>query len=396
MNEPAAVLHPKNEFRILSGHNWIFSNEISRLEPKGILPEPGAVIQVKSARGVLLGSGFYHPNALIAVRMMTRGEVPFSPALISERIVKAAARREKLLPGITLRRLVFSDSDDLSGLIIDQFGQAASVQIHSAGMEKYLSYIEKGLRAAGIQAAWLRNDTSLRQLEGLSAEGKPELYNDAGKHIFEVTENGLIYEIDPAEGQKTGFYIDQRENRAAFAGLIKPGDRVMDAFCNEGGFALMAARAGAKVMAVDISKPALERASKNAERNGLAGRIEWRAEDVVKWLPTLPESELFDLINLDPPNFAHNRKSVPVAMHAYMKLHEAAIKRLKPGGILATSSCSHHVNEEKFFESVEKAMFRTGSRLNLVYRGAQPADHPVRVGMPETAYLKCFFFEKIA
>jgi 23S rRNA (cytosine1962-C5)-methyltransferase len=394
MSTPIVHLHPKQDYRLNGGHNWVFSNEVARIEPASTVAA-GTVVKVMSSRGVVMGYGLFHPNALIAVRMYTRGETPFTPEIIRKRIAEAAARRERTLPGVNLRRLVYSDSDDLSGLIIDQFGDAVSVQIHSAGLEAYLEEIIAGLRAIGVKAAWVRNDTHLRQLEGLQTEGKTLLFNDTGAATFSVQEHGITYEINPEEGQKTGFYIDQRENRLAFERLIRKGDRVMDAFCNEGGFALVAARAGASVTAVDISASVLSRARTNATRNGLTEKITFECADVMKWLPAQPAEAIWDVINLDPPNFAHSRKSLPVAMHAYQKIHEAALKRLKPGGFMVTSSCSHHVSEEAFLESVQKAAFRTGTRLNLIYRGTQPADHPVRVGMPETFYLKCFFFEKL-
>jgi 23S rRNA (cytosine1962-C5)-methyltransferase len=392
---PFVQLHPKQDYRLNGGHNWVFSNEIAKTEPPEPIPA-GTVVTVQSSRGIVLGQGLYHPNALIAVRLYTRGSDVFSPEVITKRILAAAERRNRLLPGVALRRLVYSDSDDLSGLIIDQFGEAASVQIHSAGLELYTGAIVSALKQIGIKAAWMRNDTHLRQLEGLESSGKQVLFNDSGKTTFEVQEHGLTYEINPEEGQKTGFYIDQRENRRAFAELVKSGNLVMDAFCNEGGFALMAARNGATVTAADISAQVLGRAKNNAQRNGLAEKIQFECVDVMKWLPSLSSEPVWDVINLDPPNFAHNRKAIPVAMHAYQKLHEGALRRLKTGGYMITSCCSHHVDEAMFMETVQKAAFRTGSRLNLVYRGWQPPDHAVRVGMPETFYLKCFFFEKLA
>jgi len=378
-------LHPKRERRLTAGHQWIFSNEIAEI--KGT-PQAGDVVQVRRTDGHHLGYAYYHPHSLIAGRLLTRERIVPDAAFYAGRIRTAIALRSRRYPDAQAVRLVHSESDGLPGVVIDRFGTAVVIQIVSAGAECHLDWILDAIREqVAPETIVLRNDNALRTLEGLPLEVKT-VYGDATTAAF--AENGLTYEIDLVGGQKTGFYVDQRENRAEFGRFVRPGDRVLDAFCNEGGFALHAARAGAaEVVAVDSSAPALERAKANAIRNGVAG-IRFEAHDVMEWLPALSTEGGYDVINLDPPSFAKNKKMAGAALKGYRKLHEAAIRALKPGGILATAKCSHHIESERFYGSLLEAAGRLDREVRLLHRAGQPADHPIDPAMPETDYLSFF------
>jgi 23S rRNA (cytosine1962-C5)-methyltransferase len=281
----------------------------------------------------------------------------------------------------------------MPGLIVDQYNRVLSVQINSAGMDNLLKMLfpllEEKLNPDKIV---IRNDSSLRNLEQL--EQYTAVWQSDEKEVTaEITEHEITYHVDVLGGQKTGFFIDQRENRYAFRRFIEDGDRVLDAFCNDGGFALNALAANAAhVDAVDISESALARAEENASLNKLADRVSFMKADVMKWLPTYQPESLYDVVNLDPPAFASNRKSIPVARKAYRKLHGSAMQVLKSGGILSTACCSHHISEEDFVDSIQQAAIRNGRQCQMIFRGGPPADHPVLLAMPESGYLKFLVF----
>jgi 23S rRNA (cytosine1962-C5)-methyltransferase len=344
--------------------------------------------------GEFLGIGFYHPNSLIAVRLLTRTDQPIDRGFFRNRLIQSIRARRMVYPDADALRLVHSESDGLPGLIIDMYGKAVSIQINSAGMERQLAVIADIIgELVQPEVIVLRNDSSLRNLEGLPIEQRV-LSGDTSATVQLIHEEGVKYRMDALHGQKTGFYLDQRENRITFSRFINDGDHVLDAFCNEGGFALHAARAGAgRILAVDQSADALKRATVNAELNGVDALIEFRQADLMKELATILAENTFDAINLDPPNFTRSKKNVGTARQAYRRLHQAAIDHLKSGGILATASCSHHITEETFLESVLLAAERCGKSLKIVFRGSHPIDHPVLLGMPETEYLKFFIFQ---
>ena len=383
------TLKPKSGRRFLSGHPWVFSNELEKPAEK---IESGEVVTLQRVGGQFLAHGFYNPNSLIAFRELSRNEDDGVDRVIASRLDLAIELRRRLYPSADCLRLVHSESDGLPGLIIDQYDDVVSLQVNSAGMEGKLDYI-LGLLNEKLnpRAIVHRNDSGLRKLEGLSQYTKTSLGEEVAT-TAEITEHGLRYLVDVMHGQKTGLFIDQHENRNAFRRFISGGDKVLDAFCNDGGFALNAAVAGAgSVTAVDTSEPALQRAAVNADLNGL-DKIDFIKADVMKWLPQNADDGQFDVVNLDPPGFASNRKSIPVARKAYRKLHVAGIMALKPGGILATSCCSHHISEADFLDSIQQASGRTGRVFQMLHRGGHPADHPVLLSMPESSYLKFFVF----
>lgn len=381
---PTITLKHKHSRRVENGHAWVFNNEIHE-KPEDL--NAGDLVRVVSGKGRYLGFGFFNPQSLMAVRLLSKQEPEHPEDIIRNHLKEALQRREFHLPDYELRRLVFSDSDFLPGLIIDQFGKGISIQIHIEGMERFRDVIVDTLVSElHPSAIYLRNDTHLREMEGLESS-KEQVYGESATD-FEVNEHGICYHVDPLGGQKTGFYIDQRHHRKAFRDFIRPGMSVLDAFCNEGGFALNAAAEGAEVLALDISQAALDRAEKNQALNSLAGSVTWEKADLMKWI-SKSRPEKFDVINLDPPSFARHRKNVPQARNAFRKLHLFGLNHLNPGGIMMTSACSHHLREDTLLETIQDAARKAGKVVNLVYRGYQPADHPIRIGMPETEYLKC-------
>jgi len=383
------TLKPKAGRRFLNGHPWVFSNELEKPADK---PDAGEIVTLRRIDGHFIANGFYHPNSLIAFRELTREEVDPDVNVFAERLDLAIDLRRKIYPGSNCVRLVHSESDGLPGLIVDQYNDVLSLQVNSAGMEQRLEKIADLLKErVSPRAIVYRNDSGLRKLEGL------EQYTRSSQGTNDdvtasIVEHGISYTVDVMHGQKTGFFIDQHENRLAFRSFIQSGDTVLDAFCNDGGFALNAAAAGAaKVTAIDTSEPALNRATANAIENSF-DQINFQKADVMKWLPEITGTKSYDVVNLDPPGFASNRKSVPVARKAYRKLHVAGMMVLKPGGILATSCCSHHISEADFLDSIQQAAGRAGRVCQMLFRGGHPADHPVLLSMPESSYLKFFIF----
>ncbi len=376
--------------RLRRGHPWVFSNEITQIEGS---PEVGELVRVCRMDGAFLGVGFYNPHSLIAVRILTKLDQVIDRNFFRNRLIQSIRSRRLVYPDADALRLVHSESDGLPGLIVDMYNKAVSIQINSAGMEQHLNIIAELIsELVEPDVLVLRNDSSLRNLEGLPIEqrvlsGDPEAVTQL------IHEGSIKYRMDALHGQKTGFYLDQRENRVAFARFVNEGDHVFDAFCNEGGFALHAARAGAgRILAADQSSEVLRRATANVHLNGVEAQIEFRQCDLMKDMQSILAENTFDVINLDPPNFTKSKKNVGTARQAYRRLHQVAIDHLKSGGILATSSCSHHITEETFLESVHLAAERSGKSLKIVFRGSHPIDHPVLLGMPETEYLKFFIF----
>ncbi len=384
------ILKSKAGRRFKQGHPWVFSNE---LEKPAERPEAGDIVSLRQQDGAFLAYGFYHPNSLIAFRALTGKEELPGEAFFSGLIDQAISLRDKVYPQSTARRLIHSESDGLPGLIVDQFNDVLSVQINSAGMERLIDTILPLLKQKmSAKNIVIRNDSTLRNLEGLK-QYIDVWQSDEKEVTADIMENDIHYHVDVINGQKTGFFIDQRENRFAFRRFIGKGDRVLDAFCNDGGFALNAVLAGAThIDAADISESALARAAKNASINNSSEKINFIKTDVMKWLPGLKPEQHYDVVNVDPPSFASNRKSIPVARKAYRKLHGSAMQVLKVGGILSTSCCSHHISEEDFLASIQQAAVRNGRQCQMLFRGGPPADHPVLLAMPESGYLKFHLF----
>lgn len=386
-------LKKHHDKRLHRGHHWVFSNEIATIEGDAT---PGDVCRVFDAFGKSLGTGYYHPNSLIAFRLLSRNEVEIDSDFYLNRVQTAVNSRNQLRPGAQALRLVHGESDGLPGLVADYIGNVLSIQVISVGIENHLNWVVDAFNAVlNPEYIVLRNDSGLRNLEGLPQYVRVEKGAEPIP-VQTITEHGIQYEIDVQEGQKTGFYVDQHENRLQFRRFVKSGDHVLDAFCNDGGFALHAASAGAEsVLGIDISQPALDRARHNSKLNNVEDVIEFERADLMKRLPEMASQpdRLYDVINLDPPGFAKNRKTAAAALKGYQKLHEAALRLVKNEGFIATATCSHHIETARFVETMTEAARRTGKSVVLIHRGSQPVDHPVLPTMPETEYLRFFVYQ---
>jgi 23S rRNA (cytosine1962-C5)-methyltransferase len=381
------VLRKNEEHRIVGGHPWVFSNEIR--ETRGS-PSMGDMVELLTAGGLALGIGLYNPHSLIAVRLVSQVIEEIDTEFFRDRIARALDLRRMLYPDSTVYRLVHGEGDFLPGLVIDRFNEYTVVQTLSHGMDQRLTMIcdalETVLAPKGIVE---RNEAPLRTLEELPLK-KGVLRGEAGTTT--ITLNGLLFKVDVLEGQKTGFFLDQRENRVAVARFSKSA-QVLDCFCNDGGFSLSAARAGATtVTGLDSSEEAVRNATENARLNGLSG-VRFERTDVFEALASLAQNEAsFDLVILDPPSFTRSRKTVQTAKKGYKELHTGALRLLKKGGILATASCSHHIEPDVFLSIVDETARKAGRRIQLLeWRGAAP-DHPTLPSVPETRYLKFGIF----
>ena len=398
MSLATVLLKPGEADRVAAGHPWVYSNSILRFSAP---PTDGDVVQVKDHRQRLLGTGFYNSRSKIAVRILDRERIDVDRAFFRERLTAALAHRRRWLPKATSFRLINSESDFLSGLIVDKYEDVLVLQTSSLGMDKRKHLIAEVLQELLRPRAILeRNDMSSRKFEGL-ASVNDVLVGEAPASVA-VNLNGLKFDADLAEGHKTGLYLDQQVNYDALAPFSK-GAEVLDCFSFLGGFALHTARAGAKhVLALDQSADAVAAATRNAATNGLADKVSFETVNVFDWLkahtsvkPGERVTPRFDLIILDPPSFTRNRASVPDAMRGYKEIHLRALKLLRPGGVLATYCCSHHVDAVLFENVILDAAFDAHRTLRRVAQYTQSPDHPIIPSIPETEYLKGFAYEVV-
>ncbi len=377
------ILRKNEEHRVLAGHPWVFSNEIREIVGS---PAAGDIVRLVRSSGTTLGIGFYHPHSLIAFRLLSPNPETIDAEFFVRRFSRALELRSMLFPGSTVYRLVHSEADDLPGLIVDRYNGYVVLQTLSAGMEMRLPMICDALESVLHPDAILeRNESPLRTLEQLP-QRKGVLRGTPARITIE--EHGLRYAVDLLEGQKTGFFLDQRENRALAARYCAHGS-VLDCFCNDGGFALNAARGGAEsVLGLDISADAVQRAGANAALNGISN-VQFQQVDVFEALGAAAgRGERFDSIILDPPSFTRSKKNVQPAKKGYRDLHMKAFALLRRGGILLTASCSHHIESGVFLDIIEESARKCGRKLQLLdWRGASP-DHPTIPAIPETRYLK--------
>ncbi len=381
------LLRKNEEHRIIAGHQWAFSNEIKTVEGN---PDPGDVVELHRHDGKLIGQGFYNPHSLIAFRLLSKEVEEISFQFFERRITDALNLRKRIYHTSESFRLVHGESDFLPGLIIDKYNEFLSVQILSAGMERRITLIGDVLESIFHPKAIVeRNESPLRTLEHLEPR-KGVLRGTLDQTI--ISENGVKFKVDLLNGQKTGFFLDQRENRKSLRRYTK-GAKVLDCFCNEGGFAINAALNGSSnVLAIDISESAVAKAKVNAAINDTP-TIAFETSDVFERLKELAsKNERFDVVILDPPSFGRTKKSVATALKGYKEINSSALNLISPGGFLATASCSHHIAEESFLHAVEQAARSSHRRLQLLeFAGASP-DHPVLASMPETKYLKFAIF----
>ncbi|HRI87508.1 MAG TPA: class I SAM-dependent rRNA methyltransferase [Candidatus Hydrogenedentes bacterium] len=365
-----ATLNPKEERRMLRGHLWAYRNEFSDLPDA----EDGALVDVASSVGRFVGRGFYQKEGGIAVRLLSSHEEPIDGAFIGRRILRAKRYREILYPGETTYRWLFGESDGLPGLVADRYGSVVVAESHCAF---YAPHTE------AIANAFLSDEsvTGVRVFAG----GRVSRFGDAP--IWNTVEaSGVTFKVNIDEGQKTGLFLDQRENCLAAAPFFR-GARVFDGFCYAGQWGLHAARAGASsVLAVDSSKSAIELAKTNAVLNGVEGACAFECADVSE---ALDRGGRYDVVVLDPPALAKSRSFAQRALGHYQNLNQLGMQSVEPGGYLITSSCSHFVDQEAFLEMLKRAARTVQRAVWLVDVRGPSRDHPILLGMPETAYLKC-------
>ena len=383
---PTVTISPRGEERLRSGHPWIYRSDV-----RAVAASAGDRVIVQSSRGRPLGMAFFSDRSQIALRMLTRGDVPADDALIQKRVVDAVAFRQALGIDATAYRLIHGEADLLPSIVADRYGDYLVVQALSQGADRVLPLVttrlQEVLQPKGILA---RNDPRTRSLEGL--EQKVEVLDGDVPEAIAVTENGILYEVDLRHGQKTGLFLDQRENRAA-ARQYAHG-RLLDCFTYNGGFALTLAPKCSEAIAFDVSEDAIARVRKNATANGVS--IDARVGNVFDELRGLERlGERFDMIVLDPPAFAKNKASVENARAGYKEINLRAIKLLNAGGVLVTCSCSYNISEALFAEIVYEAAVDAMANVTVLEKRMQGRDHPVLLGVPETYYLKCFVLRKL-
>jgi 23S rRNA (cytosine1962-C5)-methyltransferase len=388
MSQPAAPLHihKGHERRLLLGHPWVFSNEIASDLRQF---EPGSLVDVYTHGGTFVGRGYINPRSLITVRMLSQGRETIDGAFFRQRIGAALRRRERLFPGLQSYRLVYSEGDLLPGLIIDRYQDHWVLQTLTLGMEVRTESICEALESlVQPHAVVARNDVGIRTLEGLPLEKK--VLRGNLQTPVQVWEGDLRFRVDPWEGQKTGFYLDQRENRCTLRPLLG-SSRVLDAFCYTGAWALHAARAGAKeVLGVDESGRAIQWANDQAKDNELEQVCQFMTSDVFDFLKEADtQRERFDGIVLDPPAFVKSRNKVREGLQGYWEINRRAMRLVKPGGYLITCSCSYHVDPDTFRATLGRAARAARRTAVLLEMRSQARDHPVLLPLSESAYLKC-------
>ncbi len=387
-NIPAVRLAPGKDQRLKDGHLWVKPNDIQELHGQ---PESGACVDVLDFRGRFLARGHYNEASRLRVRVLTYEREAVDEAFFRTRIERAAKLRRSVLADASLCRVVYGESDLLPGLVVDRLGDVAVLQSMSLGMDRNKQLLARLVAdVLGVSAVFERNDGAVRKLEGLDEQTGPLV--GKAPEPFSVNWGGLSFPVDVVSGQKTGIFLDQRENHLAVR-RVAGGRNVLDAFCYGGGFGLQAAAGGAAhVVGLDASATALELARKAAAMNGLADRTEWQEGNVFDVLRTV-QAGRFDLIVLDPPAFARNRQALPGAYRGYKEINLRAMKLLPPGGILVTCSCSYHMTRDLFGQMLVEAARDARRTVRVLEERGAPADHPVLLGHPETAYLKCVIAE---
>src|SRR5579884_984446 len=386
-SRPAVALLPGGQRRAEHGHPWIYSNEVRMDAAAKALPR-GTLVTVRRADGNALGVATFNPHALLALRLLDRDAArPIGRRFLLRRMERALRLRERLFDA-PYYRLAHAEADGLPGLVIDRYGEVAVVQSNSAGMARLEPLVVEALHTLLAPAAIvLRNDSPARALEGLASEVRIAAGSVGGPVRLE--ENGSVFLADVMEGQKTGWFYDQRENRAFVARLAR-GARLLDLYTYTGGFAIAAARAGATaVIGLDRSEPALRLASAAAAENGLAERCAFRRGEVFAEAARMAgDGERFDIVVADPPPFARSRKEAPAALRGYRKLARLAAALTAPGGIVFLASCSHNVGAADFAEAVRRGLADAGRAGRILRDAGAASDHPVHPALPESAYLK--------
>ncbi len=385
-----AFLQPGKEKRVYSGHPWVFRSDITRVDGEFL---PGDIVDIVSSKGRFLARGYYNPNSQIALRIMTyKEDEPVNRDLVFKRIHDAVEYR-RTFADLKSCRLVFAESDRLPALIVDAFGDVLVLQCLALGMERFKKDVVDALvEEVHPKGIWERNDVPVRKLEGLEMT-TGLLYGEVPDRVT-MTENGIQFLVDVKEGQKTGFFLDQKENRAAIAPFVK-NKGVLDCFTHTGSFALHAGKYGAKeVTGVDISEYACDFATENAKLNGLEDRVHFVSANAFDLLSEQSrQGKKYDVIILDPPAFTKTKSAVDSAMRGYKEINLRAMKMIESGGYLVTCSCSQHVLPDMFREMVLDAAKDAKVLLRLVEFRTQGKDHPILPYARETQYLKCGIYQ---
>ncbi|MEN8206110.1 MAG: class I SAM-dependent rRNA methyltransferase [Pseudomonadota bacterium] len=389
-NLPVLMLKRNEQRRLAAGHLWIYSNEVDTRKTPLTGFEPGSLAAIQSSVGKTLGIGYVNPHSLICARLLTRRPRTGIDAAFYERRLRSALQLREFLFEHPNYRLVYGESDGLPGLVIDRYGGVLVVQITTAGMEAVrdllLEVLNRVLAPGGIL---LRNDTPVRALEGLSQE--PEIMGEVPETVS-LEEGGVQFEVPLAAGQKTGWFYDQRSNRAAMHKYVK-NKRVLDVFSYIGAWGLQAAAAGASdVCCVDASPVAQSFLEKNVAANGLVDKVRHETGDAFDVLKSMQaDKQRFDVVIVDPPAFIKRRKEIRAGEQGYARLNRLAMQALAPDGILISCSCSMHLAAERLQAILYQSARKQGRQMQILERGFQTMDHPVHPAIAETAYLKALF-----
>jgi 23S rRNA (cytosine1962-C5)-methyltransferase len=380
---PKVKISPRGCLRLRSGHVWVYRSDITSADN---IP-PGSLVTVADQRGKPLGTALYSSSSQIAIRMLSHEPVTDFPALLGRRISDALAYRDKLVSDTDAYRIIFSEADLIPGLIVDRYNDILSVQVLTQAIDAYPvreTVISELVSRVGPASVVERVDPRVRELETLPPLTSRLMHGEKTETTF--TMNGVHFHFDALEGQKTGAFLDQRENYAAAAHYAH--GEALDVFCYQGGFALHLAAGSSQVTGVDSSRPALEVADENAALNGR--EIDWIEANAFDLLKDYAVSgHFYDTIVLDPPAFAKTKRDLDSALRGYKELNLRALKMLRPGGILVSCCCSYHVSESNFLEMLASAGLDAHRNLRLLEVRAQAKDHPILLNIPETAYLKC-------
>lgn len=377
----------KRTDRLKAGHQWVFSNEI-RTDLKKI--PPGSIVDLYDIKNNYFGTGYFNPHSLISVRLLTRQQEKIDKDFFLRKIIASLSYRKQLIPERDSFRLVYSEGDFLPGIIADKYADCLVIQILTLGIaalkEMLIDVFDEVLSPSAIV---LRNDSRSRSLEGLPSE--VEIIKGNLDSLPVIREGKIDFEVNPLSGQKTGFFLDQAENRLALPKYISGGIG-LDVFSNSGAWGLHLVQKGASVISVDESEKALVQAKRNAELNSLESRCQFVKDEAFSFMKKeLKAGNHYDFIILDPPAFAKSRQKIKEAIRGYRELNTMAIKLLKKGGMLATSSCSYHIERGAFIEIIRLAALDGGRNARLLEYRSQGVDHPVLLSVPETEYLKCAF-----
>jgi len=386
--EGVALLTKKGETRVLRGHPWIFRSDVSRVDGAS----PGSVVRVQGTHGKPLGFALHSTRSEIRLRMIERGP-ELGAHWLRDRLAAAIEWRQTVAKDAAACRLVHGEGDGLPSLVVDRYGDYLVLQTLSQGTERLKDAIVRALvELLSPKGILERNDPRVRSLEGL--EPRVGLLHGEVPDIVLIDEGGIVLEADLWKGQKTGLFLDQRENHLMARSYAR--GRVLDGFTYNGGFALSVARQAEQVIAVDLSAEALERVKSNAARNGVAN-VETRDANVFDLLRELhAKGERFSTVILDPPAFAKSKDAVEKAGRGYKDINLRALRLLEPGGCLITCSCSYHIHESDLEDILTAAAVDAGATVTVVEKRRQARDHPVVLGVPETYYLKCFVLRKLS